>query len=365
MRLLSQLSGAWQLQSAFTCQLGELWERWAGSQVVASNLTAFVGHGIIPRSREIHMLNSGWPWGPRPQTPALLTAEPLRCASLIRISSGRRAAFLASLHRLHADSWKDVIWLGELARAQLPIVAWPQLSQQDGSSPAHRDCPWGCHAVRTSEEPSSRTTPAPPGCASVGRLFYINTQTHALSTAGTTGSPQLISPQLPPTRARARPRPEAPGRARALEIPQTPAAGRPSPPGTCWPLAPRRLPRRPPRCETTAGTAQTRQGGRGRPRPTRAAPSAAPAAPPPPPPPPAPHAGLAVLRSAGRPGPAARAPLPARGEEGVLELPAQQRLHPRRSRPDRPPPGGSAPPAGPTLREVHRGRRCGPPGAPS
>lgn len=180
MRLLSQLSGAWQLQSAFTWQLGELWERWAGSQVVASNLTAFVGHGIIPRSREIHMLNSGWPWGPRPQTPALLTAEPLRCASLIRISSGRRAAFLASLHRLHADSWKDVIWLGELARAQLPIVAWPQLSQQDGSSPAHRDCPWGCHTVSTSEEPSSRTTPAPPGCASVGRRFlhkYTNTRT--------------------------------------------------------------------------------------------------------------------------------------------------------------------------------------------
>lgn len=49
-----------------------------------------------------------------------------------------------------------------------------------------------------------------------------------------------------------------------LEIPRTPAAGRPSPPGTCWPLA--RRPRRPPRCETTAGTAQTRQGGP-RPRP--------------------------------------------------------------------------------------------------
>lgn len=31
----------------------------SGSQVVASDVTAFVGHGITPRSREIHILNSG------------------------------------------------------------------------------------------------------------------------------------------------------------------------------------------------------------------------------------------------------------------------------------------------------------------
>lgn len=99
--------------------------------------------------------------------------------------------------------------------------------------------------------------PAPPGRGSAGRLLCTRRPALTQHTGGYRIAPACIpaaSTDQGPGWAR------APGRARALAIPRTPAAGRPSPPGTCWPLARRRLPRRPPRCETTAGTGQARQG---------------------------------------------------------------------------------------------------------